>query len=43
MEINEMLINAKRLVELLEDPHPGLYTWQLAVHNRIAKINGEEE
>jgi hypothetical protein len=38
MEINEMLDTARLLVKLLEDPHPGLFTWNKAVSETIEKL-----
>lgn len=36
--IDELKEEVKGLLHLLEDPHPGLMTWQQMVHNRIKKI-----
>lgn len=36
--IDELKEHVVRLNQLLEDPHPGLFTWQEAVHKRIGKI-----
>ena len=36
--MEETLKAARLLVELLEDPHPGLFTWTVAVLKTIEKI-----
>jgi len=36
--IDETLILARKLVELLEDPHPGLLTWNDAVTSIIIDL-----
>lgn len=43
--VSEALAIARQLVQLLEDPHPGLRTWQGAVHStagRLAQSMGYE-
>lgn len=37
--IDELKGYAKKLVLLLEDPHPGLYTWNRAVQSILADIH----
>jgi len=34
----DMTVEARRLVNLLEDPHPGLATWQQAVNEVMSKL-----
>ncbi len=36
--VSELLEKAERLVALLKDPHPGLFTWQQAVSNTRESI-----
>ncbi len=37
--MKETLEAARLLVQLLEDPHPGLITWAMAVRDAIDRIN----
>jgi hypothetical protein len=36
--IEELLGHAKKLVSLLEEPEPGLFTWHEFVHEKIKAI-----
>lgn len=40
--IEELLQAAKKLVALLEDPHPGIFTWNEAVARQLALLRGED-
>jgi hypothetical protein len=39
--LDKTLTAAKKLVNLLEDPHPGLMTWNVAVMNQADIISKE--
>lgn len=39
MTTEELLLAARSLVRLLEDPHPGLFTWQEMVRETIEEIH----
>lgn len=34
----DLIIELERLLELLKDPHPGLFTWHDRVQRRIASV-----
>lgn len=39
MDRDEMLVQAKCLLRLLESPEPGLFTWRLAIGYVLEKLN----
>lgn len=39
MTPEELLIPARSLVRLLEDPHPGLFSWQDMVRETIEELH----
>ncbi len=39
MTVNELKEEAKKLVSLLEDPQPGLFTWCDFVNERLTNIS----
>ena len=42
-QINEAKELAQRLVDLLDDPHPGLLSWSTSYHQTLDKLNGLSE
>lgn len=39
MNVEKMLEDARGLVDLLEHPEPGLWTWNFAVTGKIQRLN----
>lgn len=39
MTLNDLKEEAKKLVALLEDPQPGLFSWSMFVKDRIDNIS----
>jgi len=38
-QMNEAKELAQRLVDLLDDPHPGLMSWSASYHGTLRKLN----
>lgn len=36
--IDELKETCQRLVKILEDPQPGLFTWHMAVHDLMGRV-----